>query len=214
MTEKEAPWLLRLAIGLSKLLFSDKKKYNVRQSPLPIFANGCKVEFKDKIKHLGFWLQSNLKPNAHIEHSIGKGYAGLRELYPLLKAKSGLSQMIKCKLYTAIIRPVMTYAVPIWRNHNKTLNEKLIILEKKCIRLAIADQRSPVRLRYRPTESLHAKSKISHLNSFINKVTKDFLNKTYEHNNPIIRSLGNFTSEYYSSMRHKPAHYALTFRNW
>lgn len=187
-----------------------KKKYKVQQNPLPIFVNDRQVEYKDKVKHLGYILQSNLKPNAHIKHVLGKGYAGLRKLYPLLKPNSGLSTSIKCRLYTAIIRPAITYAIPVWMNHNKTHNNKLKILENKCIRLALSERSAPTRTRYASTRDLHIKSKVPHLNTFMEKITKSFLTKTRDHDNQIISSLGNYTDECYSTMKHKPAHFMLT----
>lgn len=187
-----------------------KKKYKVLQSPLPILVNGCQINYKDRVKHLGYILQSNLKPNAHIEHVIGKGYAGLRNLYPLLKPNSGLSTPIKCRLYTAIIRPAITYAIPVWLNHNKSLTRKLKTLENKCLRLAISANPSTTRTKYISTKDLHLRSKVPPLNTFMEKITKSFLTKTREHENEIIKSLGNYSSENYSNMKHKPAHFMLT----
>lgn len=53
-----------------------KTKYKVNMSPVNIVINKCSVEYKEKIKYLGYWFQSNLKPNAHIDHTLSKGYWG------------------------------------------------------------------------------------------------------------------------------------------
>lgn len=120
-----------------------KSRYKVVQSPLPISV-GCRVAYKDKIKYFVYWLQANLEKNAHGEHSVAKDCAGLRTLYPLLKANSGVS-------------------IPLWRNHNRTLYRKLEILENKCIRLAIGFKRSPDRIKYISTKKLHITSKIPYI---------------------------------------------------
>lgn len=205
-------WKVKINAGKTEAVIFRyyKKKYKARQSPLPLFIDDCRVDYKDKVKYLGYMLKSNLKPNAHIERILGKGYAGLRKLYPLMKPNSGLSTRIKCRLYTTIIRPAITHAIPIWLNHNKTLGNKLKILENKCLRLAISDRRTMARAHFISTRNLHMKTSVPHLNVFMQKLTKSFLMKTYEHENAIIRTLGNHTREHLMTVNHKPAYYMLT----
>ena len=179
-------------------------------SPVNIVINKCSVEYKEKIKYLGYWFQSNLKPNAHIDHALSKGYAGLRSLYPLLDRRSGLNEKIKCKLYTAIIRPVLTYAIPLWCVHTKTSSNKLKVLENKCLRLAINADKRNGSVKLISDHNLHLKSKTPYLKSFMEKIATSSLKNTRTHSNPIINSLGNFTDEQYMTMRRKPSHYLLT----
>ncbi|CAH1384682.1 unnamed protein product, partial [Tenebrio molitor] len=72
------------------------------------------------VKYLGVHLDSRLTFHTHVNKTLEKARKTFNALFPLMNKKSKLSKQNKIKIYKTIIRPVVTYAAPVWCNISKT----------------------------------------------------------------------------------------------
>ena len=145
--------------------------------------NDITIPYKKSVRYLGYYVQPNLKHNEHVHRVLLKAHTGLHKLYHIMKANNGVSQEVKIKTYTTILRPVLTYAVDFTRSR---ANFKFI-----------------------STENLHKATKIPRLNIHMYSLAKNMLNKTYLHENTIVSNYGNFSNELLAKSKYKPPHSLL-----
>ena len=88
-------------------------------------------------------------------------------LYCLLKRSSNLILACKLTLYRSYIRPIMTYACPVFSNSADCHMQRLQILQNKCLRMVLV---APFRTRI---SYLHHKSGIPTIKSFVGKLTEN-----------------------------------------
>lgn len=171
--------------------------------------NNIKIPYKKCVRYLGYYVQSNLKHNEHINRVLLKAHTGLHKLDIIMKINNGVSQEVKIKTYVTILRPILTYAVAIWHNLPKYLIRRLKIFENKCLRMAINFRRTSANYKFISTENLHKITKTPRLNIHLYNLAKNTLSKTYFHENTNISKLGNFSSVRIANSTYKPPHSIL-----
>lgn len=149
----------------------------------PLRVEEIKIKQAEKhVKYLGVILDKRLSFVAHINNLTQKGHKAIRLLYPLLNKNSKLSVKNKRLLYTAVIRPTITYAAPVWCSVSKTAFKKLQRIQNKCLRLILnAD-------RYTRITELHNVTKLETIQEYTTKISKNF----YSHhikNNPLTKNM-------------------------
>ena len=92
----------------------------------------------------------------------------MRILYPLVNYKSTLQMKSSLLLYTAIIRPLITYACPLWSAASITRINKIQILQNKFLRICL---KAPWFMRNR---QIHNDTKIPLINTWIKTQFKNF----------------------------------------
>lgn len=94
-------------------------------------------------------------------------------------------------MYLLLIRPIITYAAPIWWNTNHTMSEKLRVLERKSIRACLYMYRSEHSEYQRRTSNtvLYAAEKIPRIDCSWIKLIRDYCSNIIKIENNIIRSL-------------------------
>jgi hypothetical protein len=78
------------------------------------------IPWTEEAKYLGITLDARLSWDSHINQQISKASAILSNLYPMFAKNSKLSIDNKLLLYKTSIRPIMTYASPVWARLSKT----------------------------------------------------------------------------------------------
>lgn len=89
----------------------------------------------DSVKYLGVTLDRKLSFREHITSARNKATRCMAALYPPIGRRSVLSTANKMRLYKAIIRPVMTYASPIWITAAHSDRKQLQVAQNKCLKL-------------------------------------------------------------------------------
>lgn len=135
-----------------------------------------------QVRYLGVVMDKRLSFIPHIKNLVNKGHQIIRLLYSLLNRNSHLSTNNKKLLYTAIIRPAITYAAPIWCSASKTSINKLQRMQNKCIRLVLNKDR------YTRIAELHTRSGIKPVDEYIKKLSYKFY-KTQIKNSNLTRTL-------------------------
>jgi hypothetical protein len=178
-------WKIRLnQTKTEAILFSKSTKMGKLKNENKISFGGRLLEWKDYVKYLGVTLDSKLTFKAHIAESLLKARKAMSSLYCLLKRTSTLSESNKITLYRSYIRPIMTYAVPVFSNCANCHMQKLQVLQNKCLRMAL---NAPYRTRI---STLHRKTKIPTIKSFASKLTENFYKNSAKSFNPLVSRLG------------------------
>ena len=107
----------------------------------------------------------------------------MRILYPLINRKSKLSQQNKLLLYKSVYRPILTYASPVWDSAAKCHQNKLQVIQNKCLKIILD---LPF---YFSTRRLHNMVKIPTIPIFLDKIKRSFQNKLHAIDNVLINSL-------------------------
>lgn len=153
----------------------------------PPILDGKTFEWKDCVTYLGVDLNRKLNFQPHIDKVIAKARRMVGVLYCLLKRNNSVTTNSKIALYRSVIRPIMTYACPIFSNCPKTHFNKLQIQQNKCLRMALnAEFRTSV-------SKMHTESRVPTIREFVDKITDRFYRKSSLHSNELISSLGRYT---------------------
>lgn len=155
-----------------------------RRIPSTILKHGNQtIELQNTVNYLGIHFDSKLTFNAHITNAIEKATKCFRALYPMLAPRSPLSTINKTAIYTAMIRPILTYASPVWSTAAKTHTHKLTIIQNKILKTIF---KLPFRT---PTTFVQRITKIPHFNNFINVLNNHFIHNCRNSDYNLIREI-------------------------
>ena len=138
-----------------------------------------------------------------------KAMGALLALSPLLARDSTLSLHNKLTLNKLLIRPILTYAAPVWSNTSNTNYRHLQTLQSKCLRvIGNYPRRTPIPL-------LHSNLNIEHIrvHEFIYRLSEKFFLHCSTHQNPLVRQIGDYTmsdlQQQYKKYLHKRTKHIL-----
>lgn len=95
---------------------------------------GQPIPWSDDVKYLGIHLEKRLTFKKHVKYIQNRFRKIKYKLYPLIKRGSPLSTQNKLIIYKAYLRPIITYAIPVWGFLAKTNFDKLEILQSFAVR--------------------------------------------------------------------------------
>ena len=164
-------WKLNLNPTKSEVKIFTLKRYT---NPKNIHINNQIIQWNNKddaVKYLGVHLDEKLTWNLHINKKLVQGYTRMRILYPLVNYRSTLQLKSSLLLYTSIIRPLLTYACPVWAAASTTKIKKIQALQNKFLRICL---KAPWYMRNR---QIHNDTGISQINIWIKTQFKNFHTK-------------------------------------
>lgn len=123
------------------------------------------------VKYLGVHLHAKLNWGYHLNKKINECHTRLILLYPLINRKSHLRSDCSLLIYKAILRPILTYACPVWSNAPKSSLKKLQTMQNKVLRLAI---NCPWFIR---NSQIHQELSVPLISDYIHKLTSNFFKK-------------------------------------
>jgi len=154
----------------SQLIVFNKKRKNTRISEeLDIFDE--KINVVNSVSYLGVTFSKTLSWKAHIEHATNKAYAMKRRLLPLIGRTSNLALKTKRRLYLSILRPIITYASPVWATAIQYHKEPARIFQNKT---ALHMANAPWYVR---RKNLLKDLKIENMNEILNTLNRNFIIK-------------------------------------
>ena len=121
-------WKISLNSDKTESIFFSKRRPVIDQN---VRVNENIIEWSKNVKHLGLILDRKLNFNSHIDMVIQRATIMLITLYPLLNKKSKLSTINKLNIYKSIVRPIMTYACPVWNLISKYNMNRLQVMQNK-----------------------------------------------------------------------------------
>ena len=98
------------ALKTKIVMFTWNRKWSVR----PIKVGGNTIELSEEVKLLGVTLDHKLNFNSHIDKITNKCIGILLQCKRAIGPTWGLSPKVCRWIYTAIVRPILSYSVVIW----------------------------------------------------------------------------------------------------
>lgn len=176
---------LGLTIDLSKsdlIHFSWRRKESRPHIELMYRDSPHRVDHSDTIKWLGVWFDSKLSFRKHVQTVTTKAHRIATGVQMLANTVRGLHQSRLRLIYNACVRSVMTYASPVWWRGQKTLANKLSVVQNKCLRHICAAFRTT------PTRALEIESATPPIPFYLNAINRNYATRLHKlpRTNPII----------------------------
>lgn len=178
-------WKIKVNVCKTKLIFFPYN-YRLRRFPLlPLILSNTRIPLLKEATYLGVTFDSKLCFKPHLDAVRIKALKCLRAVYPLLNFKSKLSKKNKLLLYKGVLRPILTYAAPLWKASSRKLLYGLQVVQNKCLKLILG-------LAHRfPTDLLHDISSLPMINDLIADIDEKFIVKCSNSNFEMIRDIAN-----------------------
>ncbi|CAD6236622.1 GSCOCG00012474001-RA-CDS, partial [Cotesia congregata] len=148
------------------------------------------VPRKTTVRYLGVHLDYTLKNKDHLDTQLKAASNAFKSNSRIFYSKY-LSVKAKIICYQLLVRPILTYAAPIWWNSNPTTMEKLRAFERRCLRACTGLYRASKSnyQKFVSNEKLYEAADIPRIDNFIIKLVRDYFAKLPEINNEIINNL-------------------------
>lgn len=161
-----AKWKIKLNEAKTEVIIFHKKYKDIKIFQ-PITVNSFKTVPTTIVKYLGITLDNNLTYQIHVKQVLRKAYSVQSKIYPLL-AKSTMHISNKKLLYKMLIRPIITYAAPVWCNISKTNMLLLQRFQNKQLRLILSADR------YIRINDLHSRTEIEFIDKYVKSLAENF----------------------------------------
>lgn len=157
------------------------------------------VNWSNCVKYLGVKIDSKLNFNEHIKHVCNKALQAMFLLYPIFNKYSHLSLKNKMLLYKVCIRPILTYAAPVWSNISKSNLQSMQVIQNRCLRII---GQYP---RWTLISKMHKDLNIELIENKVFNLSKKFFDNCNISSNPLISEIGVYTltSFHYKKYKHK-----------
>lgn len=181
-------WKIKLNDSKTEFIILTKSTKLIRKCLTDVINfDGNSLKWKSHVRYLGVHLDNKLLYKHHIDTVLSKSKSlTYSSLYSLLKRKSNVSIDSKIRIYKSIIRPIFTYACPIYVNCAKSHLKKLQVFQNKILR-QIFDVRWDD---FKSNESLHQQAHIPTVNEFILKLSRQFYSRSHNLDNNLVSNLG------------------------
>lgn len=133
--------------------------------------NGNAIDIQSQVTYLGVIFDHKLLFRQHISAACDKTMKSFRALWPLLNKRSTLNFKNKNLLFKCVIRPIMSYASPVWYKAAKCHIKKMQIIQNKCLKMI---NKKPWRF---STSELHNETGYELYTEFITRQNINFFNK-------------------------------------
>lgn len=173
-----------------------------------------KISHKKLVKYLGVNLNYLLRLNDHVLIQLKKAAKAFAKLARLMYNKS-VEPRAKIILYMLLIRPILTYAAPMWWNTSASLMEKIRKFEGKCLRVALNMYRPRDDKKLISNRVLYRTANIPRIDNFILKLTGDYLAQCKKIDNKIVKGFVTNKFDYpeRAATAYFPPHYFTYFDN-
>ncbi|GBN87145.1 RNA-directed DNA polymerase from mobile element jockey [Araneus ventricosus] len=145
------------------------------------------IPWPKEVKYLGVILDPRLTWKPHFLYVRGKFWANTRKLFPLIARNSRLDKEAKILIYTAHLRPILTYATPVWGCAANTNLKILEVLQNKIIRTICNASW------FMSNTDIRKDLNYPSLRDFIKKLSVNFKKNIDLHDNPAIQNIGSYS---------------------
>ncbi|GFY01649.1 probable RNA-directed DNA polymerase from transposon BS [Trichonephila clavipes] len=147
------------------------------------------LQWSQSTKYLGLILDKNLAWKHHILHARDKFRHALRLIYPLICRNSEMDMYNKVLLYTAVLRPIISYGCPVWGYAAKTNIKILEVAQNSIIRTITKAHR------YTRNSTIYKALKLHPFKNYIQILAKKFFANLPNINNANLMNLENYTPQ-------------------
>ncbi|GBP88720.1 Probable RNA-directed DNA polymerase from transposon BS [Eumeta japonica] len=157
--------------------------FKKKRKTMAVFFDVAKAfDRHHKYKHLGITLDKHLHFKDHIKRVRQNAQLYLSRPSGMIGKKSKMSLRNKCTLCKVCIRPVMTYAAPVFAHADpKALTQLQILQNNFCRRASGA-------LWYVRNDILHRDLELTTISKYMQDMSKKFFDTAANHPNPLLQS--------------------------
>lgn len=179
-------WKIKINPAKTKAIVFPYNKSPKRIPHRNIQYDNEEIPILNNVKYLGVILDKKLNFSKHIDETAKKCSKVLKSLWPLISHRSTLNLKNKNLIFKSVIRPILTFACPIWYKAAKTHIKKLQIIQNKCLKIIYKK-----RWRY-PTLLLHSRSGYEKIQEFMYRLSQNYYNNNRHSTYPLIRECKEF----------------------
>ncbi|GFV26725.1 RNA-directed DNA polymerase from mobile element jockey [Trichonephila clavipes] len=176
-------WKISINVEKSAAVLFTKK----RKIPPPPKMYNTTIPWPQSTKYLGITFDKNLTWKTHIQNTRQKFRKLMFKLFPLIGRNSDLSRNNKVLLFTAVMRPILSYGCSVWGYAAKTNINILDTLQNSTIRMIVKASR------YMRNDDIRKALKIKSFKFYIQKIAKKFFNSLQFTNNSNMINLNTYT---------------------
>lgn len=185
-------WLIAVNPEKSTSLFLTKRRHRPEEE---VTMFDAAIPWRNNITYLGIVFDRGLIWKDHISNALRKANIAFAGLYPMFNRRSKLSCRNKLRLYTAIIRPIITYGMTVWGYAAKTHLKKLEVFQMKMLRIAT---KAPWYLR---NQQIRRETGIPTIEDYIKTAATKTFASLVDHPNQIVRNICDYDEDQHH--RHK-----------
>ena len=137
---------------------------------------------KDHVKYLGIIIDSTLTWRIHIDNVSSKISKSIGLLY---KIRPFITTKLMRTLYYSIVYPYLIYAIEVWGSADDTHLNKLLILQKRIVRLINYSDKRQVDYSFLPSDPLFYKMEIHKIHDIFKLMITKFIFNCLNEKNPI-----------------------------
>ncbi|GFV39838.1 RNA-directed DNA polymerase from mobile element jockey [Trichonephila clavipes] len=175
-------WKIKINIDKTIAVLFTKKK----TKPTPPTLYSTQLQWSQSTKYLGLTSDKKLTWNQHITQTRDKFWRALRAFIPLIGRNSVLNMYNKLLLYTAVLRPILTYGSPVWGYAADSNIKILEVAQNSLIRNIVRADR------YTRNSKIYDDIKILPFKSYIKKLAISFFNNLPNIDNENVNLLNNY----------------------
>jgi hypothetical protein len=179
-------WRIKLNASKSEAIIFRHRGDRLGKTRNQLVMSKKLIPWSTTVKYLGLHLDKNLTFFKHINSKDREARIVKARLTPMLGRRSKVSMRGKLLLHTAIIRPIMTYACPIWAHGSPNLIKKLQVVQNLVLR-SITGAPNYVR-----NKILHRDLEMETLEEHIGKLAIKFYASMDNHPNATIKNLNDY----------------------
>ncbi|GFU16062.1 RNA-directed DNA polymerase from mobile element jockey [Trichonephila clavipes] len=105
-------WRIAINVDKTQAIVFRKHRRNIIPKTLSLFDED--IEWVNVVRYLGLFLDSSLTYRQHTKYICDKFWTKIHLSSSLIGRRSPLSLKNKVLLYKQVLRPVLTYAAPVW----------------------------------------------------------------------------------------------------
>ncbi|CAD6230346.1 GSCOCG00012164001-RA-CDS, partial [Cotesia congregata] len=143
-----------------------------------------------KVKYLGINFDYLLRMNKHHTIQLNKAKKAFRANSRIFCDRN-IDSKAKLICYQLLVRPIMSYAAPIWWNIGPSVMEKYRKFERSCLKKCLGRYRSPESnyLKYLSNKEIYNLANIPRFDNFCLTLTRNYFSTINEIDNNIIKNL-------------------------
>lgn len=173
-------WKVKINKDKTELILFSRRRPVI---PNSLEIMGSVVPYSKHVKYLGVHLDKKLLLDQNLKTLRDKFFIGLRSIYPIFNKTSTLSVKNKLTLYKSCLRPIITYACPIFNIMSKTKLNKLQILQNIALRI-VGNYEQSTRI-----SKIHEELAVEYLSTYIQKLSVNFFNNLSKNDNSALRDI-------------------------
>lgn len=207
ITDFQTKWKIRVnpekceAIVFKGTVKNSTRSINQNHKNVKVVVNNIQIPLSTTMKYLGIIFHSKATFYGHIKNTMQKTTNMFHMLRRILNSRSTLKPKIKLLCYKQLLRPIITYAFPVWANISSHQMEQLRVFERKCLRACMNCRRSPGTYKLIRNQDLYNLAGIERIDRFLIRTTLKTWEKTRLLENPLTQEALSYDAEILSDPR-------------